>query len=71
MLAADRAEAEWVKVVSNQEAAGYDTYAPVTCLADPVWPNIGIEAVIEMAFRSRIIDSIDHPVLNELRGQEG
>jgi hypothetical protein len=34
----------------------------------PVWPDQSFNELLKLGFRDRIIDSLDHPVLKELRG---
>lgn len=38
-------------------------------LPEPDWPATGFEDILNIAFRGRFIDSIDHPVLRKIRGE--
>jgi hypothetical protein len=38
-------------------------------LADPDWPELGFWDLIKIAFKDRLINSFDHPVIKNLRGQ--
>jgi hypothetical protein len=37
-------------------------------LPDPVWPDLTLSEILAIAFKDRIIDHADHPVLRRLRG---
>ena len=60
----------WVKVASNRRTKTYDIFEPEGNLAEPVWPETTMEEIIRTAFRDRYINSIDHPVLRAIRGEE-
>lgn len=62
------ARSKWVRVVSNRAAGGYDVELPQAELPDPEWPEADFGQLIGLAFRDRIIDSEQHPVLLNLRG---
>lgn len=65
MLAMDH----WVRVTANQAAKGYDVVKSQAKLDDPKWPDVTFEEMFKIAFKDRYIDSMDHPVLRELRGE--
>jgi hypothetical protein len=66
---ADLATRSWLRVVSNRGLGAYEAFQTVTELPDPEWPDRTIEELIDIAFRGRIIDRADHPVLRRLRGE--
>jgi hypothetical protein len=37
-------------------------------LPEPVWPEISFEEILKIAFRDRIVDRADHPLVQRLRG---
>jgi hypothetical protein len=47
----------------------YDVRVATAPLPDPEWPVLGFDAILELAFRGRVIDSLDHSVLRRLRGE--
>jgi hypothetical protein len=60
----------WVRVQANRSGGnGYDVTRHKAKLDDPEWPNLNFEELFKLAFKDRYIDSIDHPVLKELRGE--
>jgi hypothetical protein len=66
--AIERAKQQWVRIVANMSAGGYDVLVAQADLAGPVWPEQSMTELIEIAFRGKIISSLDHPVLRELMG---
>ena len=69
MGAAVRGQTEWLRVCSNDEAAIYDTEVPVIEIPDPDWPDVTFAQLLEIAFRGRVIEDCDHPILRRLRGE--
>jgi len=67
--AADMARKQWVRVHPNQGLGGYEVVVPSSELPEPEWPDLSLEQILELAFRDRFIDSVDHPVLRKLRGE--
>jgi hypothetical protein len=59
---------EWVRLVPNQAAGTYDTYAASAALPEPEWPELTLRALLELAFGERFVASVDHPVVRRLRG---
>jgi hypothetical protein len=66
--AAEFAMGRWVRVCANMSKGGYDVYAAIGELSDPVWPEESFEEILRIAFRQRYIDSEDHEVIAKLRG---
>jgi hypothetical protein len=65
-LIAEIATKEWVRM-----SPGESTYLKTTCplatdLAEPSWPGMPFDEVMQLALRERVITSIDHPVLQKL-----
>jgi hypothetical protein len=59
----------WVRVVANLDLGAYDIFQASAQLADPEWPEISFNQILRVAFRDRLINSLDHPVLRRLRGE--
>jgi hypothetical protein len=38
-------------------------------LPPPTWPELSFGELLKIAFKSRYIDTLDHPVLLKLRGE--
>jgi hypothetical protein len=67
--AANMAMKQWIRLASNRSLGAYEIYAATGGLADPVWPEISFQKIIEIAFKNHYIDSVDHPVIKRLLGQ--
>jgi len=70
-LAYKAAETRWVKLQRNDSIGAYDTVLAISNLPEPEWPEEpeNIIKAIEIAFKDRFIDDINHPVLKRLRGE--
>jgi hypothetical protein len=66
--AAIAARTEWVRITANMGLGAYDIKA-ATYRTEPTWPTLPMNEILRVAFRDRMIDSFDHPVLRELRGE--
>lgn len=66
---AQAAEAGWVRMAANMVAGYYEHFEPAAPLPDPEWPALPFVEILRTAFRDRRIDSLDHPVVRQLRGQ--
>lgn len=49
-------------------AGAYDVFEATAKLPQPEWPVESFEQLFRLAFRDRVIDSIDHPVIRQLKG---
>jgi hypothetical protein len=67
--AADMAMKRWIRLASNRSLGAYEIYEATGDLADPVWPEISFQKIIDIAFKNHYIDSVDHPVVKRLLGQ--
>jgi hypothetical protein len=51
-------------------AAGmYDVFEAKGELAEPEWPDLSFPQVLQLAFKSRYIEKVEHPILKALRGE--
>ena len=69
LSAAQMAMNKWIRVASNRSLGAYEIYEASGDLADPEWPDISFQKIIEVAFRANFIESFDHPVIKRLLGQ--
>lgn len=67
--AAQMAMVEWVRVQANMSLGGYDVFSAVSSLPVPQWPELSFREILNVAFKNAIIDTLDHPVLRQLRGE--
>jgi len=69
MEAATMATEGWVRVASNMSLGAYEVYQATADLPDPEWPELSFEQILQIAFKDRMIESLDHAVLQRLRGE--
>jgi hypothetical protein len=66
--AAELAKTKWVRVRADMSLGGYRIYQAEGELSGPEWPDKPLTEILRIAFRDRIVDSEDHPVVRRLRG---
>jgi hypothetical protein len=66
--AAELAKTRWVRMVADMQLGAYRIYEAEGELPEPVWPEQSFPELLEIAFKGRIIDHEDHPVVRRLRG---
>jgi hypothetical protein len=66
--AAEHAMKRWVRVTANMSLGAYEILEASATIPDPEWPDISFGELIRIAFKGRVIDSLDHPVVKRLRG---
>jgi hypothetical protein len=59
----------WVRVQADMNVGGYSVAQPCASLPDPEWPALSLREILRIAFRERMIDTLDHPILRRLRGE--
>lgn len=67
--AAQMARTGWVRVAANMALGAYDVFQASGELAEPAWPETPFRDLLAVAFKGKLIDSLDHPVLRKLRGE--
>ena len=65
---AQRAMTQWVRIKANMSLGAYEMYVAESVITDPVWPEQTFPELLRIAFRDRLVDRIDHPVVKRLRG---
>lgn len=63
------AKEDWIRMTANMSLGGYDVFRAASVLQDPVWPDLSFREILEIAFKDKVIDTIDHPILRRLRGE--
>jgi hypothetical protein len=54
---------------SNQGLGAYELHPAIANLAEPEWPDVSFQEILKIAFKGRLIEELDHPVLRRLRGE--
>ncbi len=67
--AARLATKQWVRVTANMSLGAYDVFEATGDFPEPEWPDISFQELLQVAFRDKFIQSLDHPVIQRLRGQ--
>jgi hypothetical protein len=67
--AVEHAKVKWLRISANMHTGGYDVYEAQAALPDPEWPAHDIDALVEVAFRGKIVTDLDHPVVQSLLGR--
>lgn len=65
---AQQAELKWLRIASNIARGQYVGYEPEEAYADPEWPPLSIDELVDIASRVNLIDTVDHPHIRRLRG---
>lgn len=58
----------WVRLAANMAAGGYDVFTASAALAEPAWPELSMAELLKLAFADRYVTSLDHPMVQRLRG---
>jgi hypothetical protein len=69
LQAAQLAMTRWIRLASNMALGAYEVFEAAATFPDPEWPPCPFQQLLEIAFKDCLIDSIDHPVLQRLRGE--
>ncbi|MFZ1948679.1 MAG: hypothetical protein WB037_08285 [Pseudolabrys sp.] len=66
--AAERAMEKWVRVTSSMSLGAYEIFEASGNIPEPVWPDHSFEEIVGIAFRDRLVDRPDHPLVQRLKG---
>lgn len=67
--AVEHAKLKWIRISYNSSVSAYDVYEAEGALPGAEWPEHDIDALVQVAFRGKIITSLDHPVVQSLLGK--
>lgn len=68
--AAEMARGKWIRTAANMSLGAYDVFTTDAKLPDPVWPAMPFHELLRIAFKDKVIDTLEHPVLRRLRGEQ-
>ncbi len=68
MEAAQLAMTRWVRVKANMALGAYEISEAASTIPDPTWPPVSFQELLRIAFRHQYVDSINHSVVDRLRG---
>lgn len=67
--AATMAQQGWIRVSANMSLGAYEIYSASGELPEPEWPDYSLSQILEIAFKGRYINDLNHPALRRLRGE--
>ena len=67
--AAKLAMKQWIRIYWDPGEHQYFVLQAENQSTEPVWPDLPFKKILRIAFKDRLIDSFDHPVLRRLRGE--
>lgn len=62
------AKKDWIRISANKSLGSYDIHQATGQLAQPAWPNLELDELVETAFRDRIVIDENHPIVNTVLG---
>jgi hypothetical protein len=66
--AAERAMEKWVRVTASMSLGAYEIFEASGDLPQPVWPDCSFQEILKIAFRGRLVDCANHPLVQRLQG---
>ena len=66
--AAERGMKDWVRIRANMSLGAYEIDIAGITHSEPEWPPYSLQDLVQIAFRDRLVNRIDHPVVHRLRG---
>ena len=69
LVAVNIARGQWVRVAANMSLGAYEVFTAPGAFSEPEWPDKSLRDLLSIAFKDRLIDSLDHTVLRKLRGE--
>ncbi len=68
--AAHLARDGWIRVTADMSLGAYRIFQATGDLPEPEWPEESLGELLKIAFKGgKLIDSVNHPVLQRLRGE--
>ena len=67
--AVELARESWIRIDANMAMGGYNVFEAQVSLPEPDWPEHDIHKLVEVGFRGKVIQSLDHPVVQGLLGR--
>jgi hypothetical protein len=64
--AVEIAEGSWIRLIWQNEGKSYKVRQGKADFGEPAWPSQSFDALVDIAFKGRIVDSLDHPVVQRL-----
>lgn len=69
LAAAKEAQTKWARRFWVPEIKSHKILAAKNLTDNPVWPEVGFQELLKLAFQDRYITDLNHPVIKNLRGE--
>jgi hypothetical protein len=69
IAAAEKAMKNWIRVAANMQLGAYEVFLADNQSAVPEWPEMSFYDLLRIAFKNRVVDKPDHPLIRKLRGE--
>ena len=66
--AAQHAMTRWIRIKANMSLRAYEIFEAESAIPDPIWSDLSFGEIYRIAFKDRLINGPDHPVIKRLRG---
>lgn len=66
---AERAKSLWIKIKGNRSSGAYEPTEAQGHWEEPKWPNQSFRDLVEKAFKGKVVDRPDHPVIQKIFGE--
>ena len=66
--AAERAMHNWIRLAANMSLGAYEISEAIANYGEPEWPEHSFMEILKIAFKNRVIETSEHPVVQQLRG---
>jgi hypothetical protein len=60
---------QWIRLKANMDLGAYEITLAESVMVEPVWPELSFQELVRIAYRDRMVTSLDHVVVKRLRGQ--
>jgi hypothetical protein len=67
--AAELAMKRWVRLRADMSLGAYQIYEAEGQIPEPEWPGLPYQELLRISFKDRLVDRVDHPVAQQLRGR--
>jgi hypothetical protein len=66
--AAETAITAWTRLQANMSLGAYEIMTSERIVAEPEWPELSFQELLRIAFRDRLVTSMEHPAVQRLQG---